>query len=75
MVWPARGGRSSALVVGVRGDDVQVALTRTDRNGDVDDIGVTGTAGDQADGASRRVIQWHHLGALVAEQCYGVRSR
>jgi hypothetical protein len=49
-------------------DDVPVALPCTDRNRDIDDIGVARPATEQTDGAGYRVVQREDLSTLVAEQ-------
>jgi len=55
-------------IVWIGGDDMQVALLRAEGNRDIDHIGVTGSAAQQADGAGDRVFQGDDLRALVAEQ-------
>ena len=55
-------------IVWIGGNDMQVPLPRAEGNRDIDDISVTGSAAQQADGASGRVIQRDDLRALVAEQ-------
>lgn len=54
-------------IVWIGGDDMQVALPRAEGNRDIDDIGVTGSAAQQADGTGGRVVQGDDLRALVAE--------
>jgi acetoin utilization deacetylase AcuC-like enzyme len=44
-------------IVWIGGDDMQVVLPRAEGNRDIDDIGVTGSAAQQADGAGGRVVQ------------------
>ena len=47
---------------------MQVALPCAEGNRDSDDIGVTGSTAQQADGACGGVVQGDDLRALVAEQ-------
>ena len=55
-------------ILWIGGNDMQVPLPRAEDNRDIDHIGVTGPAAQQADSAGGRVVQGDDLRALVAEQ-------
>lgn len=54
-------------IIWIGGDDMQVPLPRTQSNRDIDHIGVTRPAAQQADSAGDRVVQGDDPRALVAE--------